>query len=480
MEDAYAHVTTLDPSLVTRVDIIQSAMRTVPLNPLGLPEWLYRADMISPYSVLKGAILSQEAALQLKAINRARQRASLDGSGGTNSRGSNTRPPHLHDGSLYGADDPSPSWGSLPLNLGNSTLILDQGALHAAQLVLNWDEGFPTLPDGRPMWHRMDFEPMDAYYAFEAYLHLGKSGARQASMVALEEASAHRILGARTVNGNTDGTAPSAGMQERLGRPPLAHEPEGGRGGSGPTTSGPDYQGLPGRDESIRELASLADSPKKLLADVQEWRVMYFWAARAKAYDLFFLISRQRNRNLAAFELESDHLALARRLRNKVLLHMGMVEPEDGKMPDEALDEDGQNRFWKNITPQGLIALLGETIKLERISSGLSPQGSNSPFFPAGGGGNGRGQGQAPASAGRNLLTALDPGHGTDDNSGGKVLEHAGARGNGNSNGNGKKGEDSDGANGVDGLSTDERARRVSALLATARARRAGSAAGGS
>ena len=44
---------------------------------------------------------------------------------------------------------------------------------------LAYVEGFPALPDRNPFWYRLDFEPLEAFQAFEAYLSQGDQGARQ-------------------------------------------------------------------------------------------------------------------------------------------------------------------------------------------------------------------------------------------------------------------------------------------------------------
>lgn len=48
--------------------------------------------------------------------------------------------------------------------------------LKAAQVYLNYSEGFPTLPNGMPFWAQFVFEPKAAAHSFELYLELG--GAR--------------------------------------------------------------------------------------------------------------------------------------------------------------------------------------------------------------------------------------------------------------------------------------------------------------
>lgn len=48
----------------------------------------------------------------------------------------------------------------------------------AAFYQLSYEEGFPTLPDGRPFWHKWDNEPAEAFAAFELYVDLASTGPR--------------------------------------------------------------------------------------------------------------------------------------------------------------------------------------------------------------------------------------------------------------------------------------------------------------
>lgn len=48
----------------------------------------------------------------------------------------------------------------------------------AAFTPLNHQEGFPALPDGRPFWHKLDYESPGAFAAFEVYVNAANSGPR--------------------------------------------------------------------------------------------------------------------------------------------------------------------------------------------------------------------------------------------------------------------------------------------------------------
>lgn len=53
----------------------------------------------------------------------------------------------------------------------------------AAFVPLNYQEGFPALPDGRPFWHKLDYEPPIAFAAFELYTELAKTGPRHLALL---------------------------------------------------------------------------------------------------------------------------------------------------------------------------------------------------------------------------------------------------------------------------------------------------------
>lgn len=64
-------------------------------------------------------------------------------------------------------------------------------ALKMAYSDLSFEYGYPTLPDGRPFWHKLDFEPGFAYGCFQVYLEQIREGPRELS----ELASSEELLG---------------------------------------------------------------------------------------------------------------------------------------------------------------------------------------------------------------------------------------------------------------------------------------------
>lgn len=64
----------------------------------------------------------------------------------------------------------------------------------AAFVPLNYQEGFPALPDGRPFWHKLDYEPSTAFAAFELYTELAKTGPRHLALL-LHSPELQRLFG---------------------------------------------------------------------------------------------------------------------------------------------------------------------------------------------------------------------------------------------------------------------------------------------
>lgn len=57
-----------------------------------------------------------------------------------------------------------------------------------------FEEGFPALPDGRPIWFKLDYEPPALFAAFELYVDLIQSGPRHVAQL-LESSELQAMLG---------------------------------------------------------------------------------------------------------------------------------------------------------------------------------------------------------------------------------------------------------------------------------------------
>lgn len=60
----------------------------------------------------------------------------------------------------------------IPAELNDLSLNEQDRVLHSAAVDLSYREGYPTLPNGRPFWACMEFEPLVLHDAFDIYLNM--------------------------------------------------------------------------------------------------------------------------------------------------------------------------------------------------------------------------------------------------------------------------------------------------------------------
>ena len=414
----WARIRSVEADLIDPAEVARTAQERVPTNVYGLPLGIYRSDLMAPSQVVRGQLLPEDL----------------------------PTPP-----------EPEPGYVSTRLSSrfiqhnGKPVLVLDERVLRQAYVELDYEEGYPQLPGGMAFWSRLPWEPHEAYIAFEAYLKMGQQGGRYTAGLAGDLQLQARILGAQASGysdspGGAMGAAPSvvaAEGQHRVGKEDSAlagarGSSEGkGRGPDGPETP---HTGAP----SLATIAPEYDNSARLMLVLKQWYQVFQWAYRAKAYDQFYIASLQRQRQMLALQLESEHYLVAERLAQKALIFMGVRQSEDGKVPEESLTEDGRNRFWAEATPKVILETLAMAVKLQRLSVGLQGAAPSNPVVI-----NQTTNVQASGSAG-----ALS----------------AGASG--ASKTSSREGDNAD----VPELSDDERARRVASILDAARARAAGHA----
>ncbi len=406
---------TLDPAEVAR-----TAQERVPTNVYGLPLGIYRSDLMAPSQVVRGQLLPEDLPEPPEPEPGVRGRASAR---------------HIYHN-------------------GKPVLVLDERVLRQAYVELNYDEGYPQLPLGTAFWDRLPWEPHEAYVAFEAYLKQGLKGSRFTAGLAADQQLQARILGALELEdaGTPDGAMGAASAvvaaagHNRAGVGTSAsQEVQGSQMGGGPF---PESRGAPGSglgasaaQSVLHAVAPEYDNSARLMLILRQWYQVYQWAYRAKAYDQFYVASLHRQRQMMAIQLEGQHYLIAERLAQKALVFMGVQEPPDGKMPEEALTPEGQNRFWAEATPKVILETLGMAVKLQRLSLGMQGAAPSAPIVI-------------------NQTTSVQsPTQGT---------ASAGMRP------NSREGDNADGSE----LSDDERARRIASILDAARARAAGRALG--
>ena len=141
--------------LPPRAGFIRSVIKRgkLPLNEYGLPEGIYRPDLLpsDPYA----------AATSVASTDAGSEEAA---------------PPPSEGDTLKASLEPT----SLAVHGQQATdILLADTRIRVAYVPLNHQEGFTSLPDGRPFWYRQDFEPVEAFAAFEVYLAQGREGVHQ-------------------------------------------------------------------------------------------------------------------------------------------------------------------------------------------------------------------------------------------------------------------------------------------------------------
>lgn len=162
-----------------------------------------------------------------------------------------TSPPtHVSDGKAK-AGNLIPQRKSLASNLSHS-------AIKAAYVPLSYDEGYPTLPYGLPIWGQFPFESSKAYEVFQAYLLMPQA----------------------------DEMGVSARMLSEL--PRLAAE----------------------HGAAVK------------LSEVYEYFHLYYWGIRTKAYDMFQTAARKKQEELRTISVTNKHYDFADRLMRKLEEYM--------------------------------------------------------------------------------------------------------------------------------------------------------------
>ncbi|MEE9528434.1 MAG: hypothetical protein V3V88_00075 [Dehalococcoidia bacterium] len=94
-------------------------------------------------------------------------------------------------------------------------------------------------------------------------------------------------------------------------------------------------------------------------ANLQEFFHTYYWGARAKAYDMFYIAHRRKERERRALDTENSHYLMATRLMD---------------IADTYLTDQG-DELMEMLTPSGFMDLIKTATQLQRISAGLPANG---------------------------------------------------------------------------------------------------------
>jgi hypothetical protein len=231
----------LDPKRIrSRAEFIKELSALLPTNDYNLPRYIYRSDLLD-HTILLPLTTSSPESPCADAV--------------TNLFGEPTTPTTL-----------TPSEAN--------------DILMSSIVPLDYNQGFPALPNGLPFWDKFDHEPANAFTCFANYLS---------------------IAGARTLS----------------------------------------------------ECAKLTGESAAVL---YEWHNLYYWAFRARAYDMYRAAHQARLREARIFKTEDQHYLAAEGLFTSISNRLNSLTEED----------------WQAIDPDKLVNMLDKVAKLQRLSAGLS------------------------------------------------------------------------------------------------------------
>lgn len=248
-----------------QVEALRLLTKEIPLNDFGLPTGIYRTDLLPFHDYIPNTHQPE-----VPEVNTSVLRASI----GTDIEGG------VIEDALEDAVDLSyPSTGlAMEPYIEPEAVYRIAGfpaeQLHSAFVQLQYDEGFPAFDNGLPFWGRMDFEPSDAFIAFNSYLQMNR--------------------GKRSTPGED---------------------------------MGDEYDGIEATGSRSMALlaAGLATSDAEIplmIQRLQDYYHMYYWGLRAHSYDLCRVAQHRAQQELRSLETLDDHYTLARRLRHKLEIYM--------------------------------------------------------------------------------------------------------------------------------------------------------------
>ncbi len=251
-----------------QIEALRGLQLEMPLNDFNLPVGIYRTDLLpfhdyrspgQPASSASSAEITQDPESRTTDIELGTSEESED----------------ILDGSQDGSSAVAPQ-----VRPSSTTLVeyriagFPAEALSRAFVPLQYDEGFPAFENGSPFWGRLEYEPIDAFQAFQRYLEMNL------------------------------GIAADPEIDDDSGRP----------------ASG---------TRSISQLAAQLhpDSDLIKMADAyQGFYHLYYWGSRAHAYDLFRVAQYRKMQELRAVETQDEHYVVARRLRARLLQYFDCDE----------------------------------------------------------------------------------------------------------------------------------------------------------
>jgi len=285
-------------------DVMRDLVGELPLNDFGLPTGIYRSDLLpfhlydsTPTQELPETVVEQDPPELLPLIPAA------ESAPAASAHAAPEGPPVDPFALLSGLGDGLPDMMNRPKDRDRNIVVkpiiplgdyriagFPADELQKAFMPLQYDEGFPAFENGSSFWHRLPFEPQDAYQVFERYMMMsfGRMADREDEDDCGESAAGTRSLGML-----------------------------------------------------LTQLHPTADDTKLLMLSdkFKEYYHLYYWGLRIRSYDLFRVTQHRQQQEIRAIETQDDHYLNSRRMRARLETYMDEDEDFwDMMTPKTAID----------------------------------------------------------------------------------------------------------------------------------------------
>lgn len=244
-----------------QLEALRGLQAEIPLNDFGLPTGIYRTDLL-PFHDYHPESRPRTLDHDTKTVFEPPKTLDHDTVTITNSLGSPGESEDAPDGSRDGDLVVAPRVHPSEYRIAG----FEAHALARAYVPLQYDEGFPAFDNGSPFWGRLEYEPIDAFQAFQRYL------------------------------------------QMNFGKPADPEDDD-------------DHGKAAAGTRSVSQLASQLHPDSDLIKMVdtyQGYYHLYYWGSRSHAYDLFRVAQYRKMQELRAVETQDEHYVESRRLRSRL------------------------------------------------------------------------------------------------------------------------------------------------------------------
>lgn len=280
-----------------KAKVVEVVARKLPVNRLGLPDGIFRADLLPLPQFLAAVGVASSPSVPSAGAPEEEKPAEVELQTLVKEDASDPQDVEVADVSTPSGSETENGNGNTQVPITGEmlgeierrhemlvTAALSADVLQAAYVPLNYHEGFPAFADGKPLWKRMEWEPHECHELFLLYVKMGRKGARQ-----------------------------------------------------------------------LFRLAEAQDTYD--LQEVKDWSIIYFWSARARAYDLFHAAHQRKREAHSVSRILNKHKRASASLWTRLQTYL----------------EGGE--FWETITPQTATNLLKLVVMMERMSVGLPANG---------------------------------------------------------------------------------------------------------